>query len=103
MRNTWDLYQDSQLSDKVALQRISEATVKARRLFDESYVSAVSRISSVCDSQSKFSIVLTSCLSTVAVQLQWNSLTPYSRPFWGGSYGSDSSCPKNDITLPRSG
>jgi hypothetical protein len=55
MRRTWDLYRDSKLRDEVAVQRISEATVKVRRLFDQSYVGAVSRIDKVCNSDSKLS------------------------------------------------
>lgn len=59
MRNTWNSYQNDQVSEKVALQRIAEATVKARRLFDESYSAAVSRVSTVCESDSEFYISLT--------------------------------------------
>ncbi|RFU27992.1 hypothetical protein B7463_g8344, partial [Scytalidium lignicola] len=51
MRNTWNSYQNNQVSEKVTLQRIAEATVKAKRLFDESYTAAVSRVSTVCKSE----------------------------------------------------
>jgi hypothetical protein len=54
MQRTWDSYQGYELGEKVALQQISECTVKARRLFEESYVGVESRVSDLCDSESEF-------------------------------------------------
>jgi hypothetical protein len=59
MQNKWALYQKNEVSDKVALRKNAEATVKARRVWDESYVATVSRVSHVCSSESTFSIIPT--------------------------------------------
>jgi hypothetical protein len=75
MQRTWNLYRDSNVSDELAVRRISEATVKARRLFDQSYVGAVSRVDKVCNNDSKFSIMLCCLAVLVSCQPSQVSLT----------------------------
>lgn len=68
--------------------------MKARRVWDESYVAAVSRVSHVCSSESTFSIIPTLAPHTECHVGMKNIADSISQTLLGRNYGSDNSVRK---------